>query len=139
MSRNPLLASDTTPASADDQNGNSSAIAKAYARWRLPLMRGLARFKGSIGSAEDALHDGVVKWVAANPALDSSDEQGAYLRRTVLNGVADEFRERKAGRRLQTVSLDEAEEGALPRISNGWRAWARPCRNSPNASAKPLC
>jgi RNA polymerase sigma-70 factor (ECF subfamily) len=111
MSRNPLLASDTTPASADDQNGNSSAIAKAYARWRLPLMRGLARFKGSIGSAEDALHDGVVKWVAANPALDSSDEQGAYLRRTVLNGVADEFRERKAGRRLQTVSLDEAEEG----------------------------
>lgn len=111
MSRNPLLASDTTPASADDKNGDSSAIAKAYARWRLPLMRGLARFKGSIGSAEDALHDGVVKWVAANPALDSSDEQGAYLRRTVLNGVADEFRERKAGRRLQTVSLDEADEG----------------------------
>ncbi|MGS1107360.1 RNA polymerase sigma factor [Achromobacter anxifer] len=111
MSRNPLLASNTTPASADDKNGNASAIAKAYARWRLPLMRGLARFKGSIGSAEDALHDGVVKWVAANPALDSTDEQGAYLRRTVLNGVADEFRERKAGRRLQTVSFDEAEEG----------------------------
>ncbi|WP_088159208.1 RNA polymerase sigma factor [Achromobacter xylosoxidans] len=110
MSRNPLLASNTTPASADDTNGNASAIAKAYARWRLPLMHGLARFKGSIGSAEDALHDGVVKWVAASPALDSTDEQGAYLRRTVLNGVADEFRERKAGRRLQTVSFDEAEE-----------------------------
>ncbi len=57
MSRNPLLASDKTPASTDDKSGNSSAIAKAYARWRLPLMRGLARFKGSIGSAEDALHD----------------------------------------------------------------------------------
>ncbi|QCS66198.1 sigma-70 family RNA polymerase sigma factor [Achromobacter denitrificans] len=111
MSRNPLLASDKTPASTDDKSGNSSAIAKAYARWRLPLMRGLARFKGSIGSAEDALHDGVVKWVAADPALDSADEQGAYLRRTVLNGVADEFRERRAGRRLQTVSLDEAEAG----------------------------
>ena len=111
MSRNPLLASHKTPASTDDKSGNSSAIAKAYARWRLPLMRGLARFKGSIGSAEDALHDGVVKWVAADPALDSADEQGAYLRRTVLNGVADEFRERRAGRRLQTVSLDEAEAG----------------------------
>ncbi|WP_454694526.1 RNA polymerase sigma factor [Achromobacter aegrifaciens] len=110
MSRNPLLAPNATPAPAD-KDGNSSAIAKAYARWRLPLMRGLARFKGSIGSAEDALHDGVVKWVAANPALDSADQQGAYLRRTVLNGVADEFRERKAGRRMQTVSLDDAEEG----------------------------
>ncbi|MFD4837390.1 RNA polymerase sigma factor [Achromobacter sp. NPDC058515] len=111
MSRNPLLASNASAAPADAQNENSSAIAKAYARWRLPLLRGLARFKGSIGSAEDALHDGVVKWVAANPALDSADEQGAYLRKTVLNGVADEFRERQAGRRLQTVSLDEAAEG----------------------------
>ena len=60
------------------------------------LLRGLARFKGRIGSAEDALHDGVVKWVAADPALASTDEQGAYLRKTVLNGVADEFRERQA-------------------------------------------
>ena len=48
--------------------------------------------------------DGVVKWVAADPALASTDEQGAYLRKTVLNGVADEFRERQAGRRLRTVS-----------------------------------
>jgi len=111
MSRNPLLASSGTAAPDNDKRDDSSAIAKAYSRWRLPLLRGLARFKGSIGSAEDALHDGVVKWVAANPALNSSDEQGAYLRRTVLNGVADEFRERQAGRRLQTVSFDEAEEG----------------------------
>lgn len=118
MSRNPLLVSSTTPASADDKNGNASAIAKAYSRWRLPIMRGLARFKGNIGSAEDALHDGVVKWVAANPALDSSDERGAYLRRTVLNGVADEFRERKAGRRLQTVPFDEAEEGGQALVAD---------------------
>lgn len=108
MSRNPLLASEQAAAPADAQAENGGAIAKAYARWRLPLLRGLARFKGSVGSAEDVLHDGVVKWVAANPALDSSEEQGAYLRKTVMNGVADEFRERRAGRRLQTVSLDEA-------------------------------
>jgi len=111
MSRNPLLASSGTPALDKDKREDSSTIAKAYSRWRMPLLRGLARFKGSIGSAEDALHDGVVKWVAAAPALNSSDEQGAYLRRTVLNGVADQFRERQAGRRLQTVSFDEIEEG----------------------------
>lgn len=108
MSRTPTLASSRSD-SASDTN-NESAIAKAYARWRLPLLRGLARFKHSIGSAEDALHDGVVKWVAADPALTSPDEQGAYLRKTVLNGVADEFRDRQAGRRLQTVSYDEAAD-----------------------------
>lgn len=112
MSRNPLLASDGTAAPAEADNESPGGIAKAYTRWRLPLLRGLARFKGSIGSAEDALHDGVVKWVAANPALDSIDEQGAYLRKTVLNGVADEFREREAGRRLRTVSLDEVDADA---------------------------
>ena len=120
MSRNPLLASRET--AVPDETGNASALAKAYARWRLPLLRGLARFKGSIGSAEDALHDGVVKWVAANPALDSIDEQGAYLRKTVHNGVADEFREREAGRRLRTVSLDELGEDA-----HGWAADEASC------------
>ena len=100
MSRRPVLAPNDSPSSTSATN--KSTIAKAYACWR--LLRGLARFKGSIGSAEDALHDGVVKWVAADPALASTDEQGAYLRKTVLNGVADEFRERQAGRRLRTVS-----------------------------------
>lgn len=102
-----MLASDgASPAGPDAEPGG--AIAKAYARWRLPLLRSLARFKGSVGSAEDALHDGVVKWAAADPALRSTEEHGAYLRQTVLNGVADEFRERQAGRRVQTVALDDA-------------------------------
>lgn len=116
MSRRPVLAPNDSPSSTSATN--KSTIAKAYARWRLPLLRGLARFKGSIGSAEDALHDGVVKWVAADPALASTDEQGAYLRKTVLNGVADEFRERQAGRRLRTVSFDEAADDGLAMMSD---------------------
>ncbi|WYX09222.1 sigma factor [Achromobacter xylosoxidans] len=152
MSRNPLLASEQAAAPADAQAENGGAIAKAYARWRLPLLRGLARFKGSVGSAEDVLHDGVVKWVAANPALDSSEEQGAYLRKTVMNGVADEFRERRAGRRLQTVSLDEAaRDGQAGRptmrhvpcarrlASSGWSDWLKRCGNCRSASARPSC
>ncbi|WP_424626427.1 RNA polymerase sigma factor [Achromobacter marplatensis] len=107
-----------SPPDADAERGG--ALAKAYARWRLPLLRGLARFKGSISSAEDALHDGVVKWAAANPALRSTDEHGAYLRKTVLNGVADEFRERQAGRQVQAMTLEDA--GA-----EGWATGAEAC------------
>ena len=124
---------------------------QAYARWRC-LLRGLARFKGGIGSAEDALHDGVVKWVAADPALASPTSKGAYLRKTVLNGVADEFRERQAGRRLRTVSFDEAADDGLAMMSDEascpMRAAAHQQRLArlgealqelPSASARPSC
>ncbi|KAG1318747.1 hypothetical protein G6F63_015076 [Rhizopus arrhizus] len=66
------------------ESGSSTGgnlLAKAYARWRAPILRGLARVRGR--DAEDALHDGAVKWIAANPSLASSDQQGAYLRRTM--------------------------------------------------------
>ena len=79
MSRRPVLAPNDSPSSTSATN--KSTIAKAYACWRLPARAG--PLQGSIGSAEDALHDGVVKWVAADPALASTDEQGAYLRKTV--------------------------------------------------------
>ncbi|HIE5096419.1 TPA: RNA polymerase sigma factor [Stenotrophomonas maltophilia] len=91
-------------------------LAKAYARWRAPILRGLARVRG--GDAEDALHDGAVKWIAARPALASCDQQGAYLRRTVMNTVADEYREHHAGRRLQTLPLADAEEAGHPMASD---------------------
>lgn len=93
-----------------------SLLSKAYARWRTPILRGLARVRG--GDAEDALHDGAVKWIAANPSLASSDQQGAYLRRTVMNTVADEYRERSAGRHVQTVPLADAEDAGHPMASD---------------------
>ncbi|UQA72615.1 sigma-70 family RNA polymerase sigma factor [Stenotrophomonas maltophilia] len=102
-------ASSTEPGIPEDAlptGGN--LLAKAYARWRGPILRGLARVRGADG--EDALHDGAVKWIAACPALESCDQQGAYLRRTVMNTVADEYREHHAGRRLQTLPLADAEE-----------------------------
>ena len=102
-------ASTTEPGIPEDAlptGGN--LLAKAYARWRGPILRGLARVRGADG--EDALHDGAVKWIAACPALESCDQQGAYLRRTVMNTVADEYREHHAGRRLQTLPLADAEE-----------------------------
>lgn len=93
------------PEDASPTGGN--LLAKAYARWRGPILRSLARVRG--GDREDALHDGAVKWLAANPALASCDQQGAYFRRTVMNTVADEYREHTAGRRLQILPLADAE------------------------------
>ncbi|HEL2977277.1 TPA: sigma-70 family RNA polymerase sigma factor [Stenotrophomonas maltophilia] len=104
----------TSPAAVARPDADSPAaggiLAKAYARWRRPILRSLTRFRGAAGDGEDALHDGAVKWIAAHPALDSCDQQGAYLRRTVLNTVADQYREHHAGRRLQTLPLADAEE-----------------------------
>ncbi len=94
------------PEDASPMGGN--LLAKAYARWRGPILRSLARVRGADG--EDALHDGAVKWLAANPALASCDQQGACFRRTVMNTVADEYREHTAGRRLQTLPLADAED-----------------------------
>lgn len=109
MGRAASPASSTESGVAQDSSPmGGSLLAKAYARWRGPILRGLARVRG--GDGEDALHDGAVKWIAASPALASCDQQGAYLRQTVMNTVADEYREHHAGRRLQTLPLADAEE-----------------------------
>ena len=86
--------------------------------------------------------------MAADPALASTDEQGAYLRKTVLNGVADEFRERQApapgpfpSTRPPTTGQPMSDEASCPmharRISSGWRAW-RALQELPSASARPV-
>lgn len=110
-SADPAASAQASPGS-DSPPAAAGLLAKAYARWRGPILRSLGRASGS--DVEDALHDGAVKWIAANPALDSCDQQGAYLRRTVLNTVADEYRERREGRRLQTLPLADAEHAGHP-------------------------
>lgn len=107
------IASQATPEEgAAEANSivRESVFARAYSLWRGPILRSLTRFKGTPGDSEDVLHDGAVKWIAAEPALDACDQQGAYFRRTVMNAVADEYRERQAGRRLQTLPLADAED-----------------------------
>lgn len=88
-------------------SGGAADLAKVYARWSQAFLRGLSRFRAVGISAEDALHDAVVKHLAAQAPLANEDQARAYLHRIVRNGTAHELRERRAGRRLQTVALDE--------------------------------
>lgn len=94
----PCPASVATPA---------SEIAKVYTRWRRALLRGLGR--GGDTPAEDVLHDAVVKCMASKAPLANADETRAYLHRIASNLVAGEARERKAGRTLPTVPLEDAQ------------------------------
>ena len=96
-------------------------LARVYARWRQAFLRGLSRFRDAGISAEDALHDAVVRHLAAEAPLTGEDQTRAYLHRIVRNGTAHELRERQAGRRLQTVPLDElsADTGAWAQVGEG--------------------
>lgn len=87
----------------------ASPIGQVYARWRRAFLRGLGRAGGSDTPAEDALHDAVVKCMASNAPLANADETRAYLHKIVSNGMAEEARERQAGRTLRTVPLEEAQ------------------------------
>lgn len=84
-----------------------SDLAKVYGRFRQAFVRGLGRFRGAGVSAEDALHDAVVRYIAASPPLENEDQARAYLHQVVRNRAAHELREQRAGRSLQTVALDE--------------------------------
>lgn len=103
---------DPLPADLLIRTGQSSDLAKVYARWRQVILRSLGRFKGAGIQPEDTLHDAVVKCMGSSAPLTSEDETRAYLHRIVRNGVAQEFRERQAGRRLNAVSLDDPESEA---------------------------
>lgn len=104
-------------------------LARVYARWRLALLRSLSRLKSPDLPAEDVLHDAVVKFMTAGTALPDDDATRAYLQKTARNTALEALRERSAGRRLQTVSIDDEVPAA------DWQAMAAPVDTGPLQAA----
>lgn len=86
----------------------ASQWGRVYSRWRAVFLRSLWRTAPAGLPPEDALHDAMLKCMAAPASLANDDEARAYLHQVVRNRVVDEAREHGAGRRLRTVPFDEA-------------------------------
>jgi RNA polymerase sigma-70 factor (ECF subfamily) len=84
--------------------GDKAALARIYEKYKTDLLRIATGLLNETGIAEDIVHDVFVSFAQSSDRLKLSGNLKGYLATCVVNHVRNVNR---AGRRQQTVSLDE--------------------------------
>ncbi|HYP85448.1 sigma-70 family RNA polymerase sigma factor [Variovorax sp.] len=81
-------------------------FARAYLRWRGPLLQFLRRRLGNSSDAEDVAQESFARLVAT-PAGPLPDKQGPYIYRIAVNLLRDEHRKRSTGGRVAMNAMED--------------------------------
>ncbi len=116
------------------KRGSREALCRIYENYRTDLLRLAALLLRDKGDAEDAVHDVFVSFARSAETLKLAGSLKGYLLTCVANNARNRNR---AGRRQQTVGLDEAAEAASPSATpEQWIAYNEELRRWSDALAQ---
>jgi len=87
-------------------NERETLLARAYARWRLPLLRMLGKRLRNHEDAEDAAQEVFARYAAAGKALPAA-EQEPYLHQAAIHLLHDAWHKSRRRGRAEMVSYEE--------------------------------